>query len=66
VAGKLSKSDVGYSLGQPHCGLCTHFREDKESEKGTCELVAGTIDEDYWCKLYKQKHKPTIAEGGGS
>lgn len=63
MAGKLSKKDVDYGPGMPHCGACTHFSEDEATEKGSCELVTGAIDEDMWCKLFKPKRKPTIAEG---
>lgn len=61
--GKLKKADVGYGPGLPHCGACKHYREDKDSERGTCEFVAGAIDEDFWCKLYKPKRSMTLAAG---
>lgn len=65
---KLSKKDVDYGPGMPHCGACKHFQDDdeaKDDEAGTCELVAGPIEEDAWCKLFKPKRKPTLAEYGG-
>ena len=63
--GKLTKADVDYGPGMPHCGVCKHYREQDTSEKGSCELVAGPIDEDAWCKLFKPKSKPTLAESAG-
>ena len=54
-AGKKSKASVNYSLGGDHCGACTHFYgENEATESGFCELVAGAIKEDYWCKLFKR------------
>lgn len=68
MAAKISKADAGYGEGMPHCGICAHYLEAKEdatTERGACELVMGPIDEDAWCKLFKPKRKPTIAEEGG-
>jgi hypothetical protein len=59
---KVSKSDAGYGPGLPHCGVCTHYEEGEDDEKGACELVSGAIDEDAWCKLYKAKRQKTLAE----
>jgi hypothetical protein len=62
---KLSKADVDYGEGMPHCGLCKHWiesAEDEKTENGACEIVAGAVDEDAWCKLFKPKRKPTLAE----
>ena len=58
MAEKRSKASVDYSLGGDHCGACTHWiesAENEETETGECELVAGPIKEDYWCKLFKRK-----------
>lgn len=58
VSGKRSKESVDYSLGGDHCGACTHFIESAENEAtetGLCELVAGDIKEDFWCKLFERK-----------
>jgi hypothetical protein len=63
MAKKISHADAGYTEGQPHCGTCEHFSEDEKSETGHCALVADPIDEDMWCRLYKPKRKPTLAEG---
>lgn len=52
--GKRAKSSVDYSLGGDHCGACTHFTEGA-GEKGTCDVVAGVIDEDYWCRLFNRR-----------
>lgn len=58
MADKQPKSAVNYSLGGDHCGACTHFIDENErTETGRCELVEGTIDEDYWCKLFKRKRR---------
>lgn len=54
-AGKRAKSSVDYSMGGDHCGICSHFRENPQGEKGTCDVVGGIIDEDYWCRLFKRK-----------
>ncbi|HXI76100.1 MAG TPA: high-potential iron-sulfur protein [Steroidobacteraceae bacterium] len=67
MAGKVSKADVDYGPGQPHCGMCDHFIDNDEGEgddeAGTCEIVMGKIREDAWCKLYKSRRQPTLAEG---
>lgn len=58
--GKRAKSSVDYSVGGDHCGVCTHWIESAENEAtetGKCELVAGSIKEDYWCRLFKRKGK---------
>ena len=60
---KKSKAAAGYSLGKPHCGMCVHFTESAKGETGSCELVEGGIDEDMWCRLYKQKRKTVADEG---
>jgi hypothetical protein len=64
---KLSHKDVEYGPGMPHCGVCTHYSEDEsakdEASEGHCKLVADPISEDGWCKLFKPKRKPTLAEG---
>lgn len=48
---KVSKASVDYSPGRHNsrCGLCTYYYQ------GTCELVAGHIDPDYWCRLFKMR-----------
>ena len=65
MMGKVSKKDAGYGPGLPHCGSCVHYSENEKTEKGSCELVAGTIDEDMWCKLFKAKRQKTLAEAAG-
>lgn len=55
---KRSKASVDYSLGGDHCGACVHFiNENEATETGECELVEGSIEEDYWCKLFKREGK---------
>ena len=34
--------------GQQRCGACTHFRPPNG-----CEIVAGRVSEEGWCKFYK-------------
>ena len=72
MAGKVSKKDAGYGPGMPHCGVCTHFIDNDDNvdagedyEDGECELVVGKIGEDMWCKLFREKRRKTLAEGGG-
>ena len=60
---KRAKADVHYGPGKPHCGVCTHFRDEDASGNGACELVEGKINEDMWCELFKDKRKATLAEG---
>lgn len=56
MAEKRSKSSVDYGQGGDHCGVCTHFiAENEATETGKCELVAGDIGEDMWCKLFARK-----------
>jgi len=62
MAEKVSKSSVRYSVGGDHCGACRFFTEGKTEGEGVCEKVAGPIDEDYWCKLFRRRRK-TIAHG---
>lgn len=37
--------------------------EDERTETGLCKKVEGPINEDFWCKLFKRKHRRAIAEG---
>lgn len=49
---KVSKPSVNYSkstMRRDRCGECAHFQPPK-----SCELVAGMIRPDYWCKLFKR------------
>ena len=48
MAGKYTKESVDYSKGTPekHCGICEHYRH------GSCRLVKGEIDPDYWCEKF--------------
>jgi hypothetical protein len=62
MAGKVSKKDAGYAPGLPHCGVCKHYSEGA-GERGSCELVAGSIADDMWCKLFEPMRQRTIAEG---
>ena len=69
MAEKQSKSAVGYKEGGDHCGVCRHFRagktEGQTGGQGSCELVAGVIGEDMWCKLFARA-KRTLAHGSES
>lgn len=49
---KLSKQEVDYSIGkgESRCKNCAHFEAPN-----ACELVAGVIDPDYWCKRFSLK-----------
>jgi len=51
TAMKRPKLAVDYSKGKPnaHCGICEHYNNH------ACELVAGTINPDMWCKLFDPK-----------
>jgi hypothetical protein len=53
---KLTKEAVGYSKGTPdaHCGICEHYRH------GTCLIVEGGIEPDYWCDKYRAGLRDTI------
>ena len=48
---KATKASVDYSRGtyKEHCGICEHYSDH------TCSKVQGTIEPDYWCKLYEPK-----------
>lgn len=58
-AGKVSKASVDYSPGMDgrYCHTCEHYLG------GSCELVRGSIDPDYWCRKFKHG-TPHFAEGG--
>jgi hypothetical protein len=49
---KLSKASVEYEhpAAKPaqHCGVCRHYRG------GSCEIVAGRIRPEDWCKRFKR------------
>lgn len=49
---KLSKESVDYSPGHrgSRCGICRHFLGH-----GVCEIVAGRIDPQYWCKKFSKR-----------
>lgn len=51
---KRSKSSVGYEhpAAKPanHCSVCVHYVKG-----GSCELVAGKIRPEDWCRLFKRK-----------
>lgn len=48
---KASKESVDYSKGMnsSHCGVCDHFEPPH-----ACAKVAGHIDVDMWCRLFKR------------
>lgn len=56
MPGRTDKKDANYRPARMHaqaleydlnCGSCNHFEDSK------CELVKGSIDEDYYCDFYK-------------
>lgn len=49
---KLAKAEVQYGPGKgtERCRLCEHF-----IPRDRCELVAGTIREDYWCNRFERR-----------
>jgi len=52
---KKSKGQVNYSKGmkKTHCGNCRYFL----AKQRICDLVAGRIEANMWCKLWKGKEK---------
>jgi|SwirhisoilCB2_FD_contig_21_40597106_length_254_multi_7_in_0_out_0_1 hypothetical protein len=50
--GKFSKAEVDYSrgMGETRCKNCTHYMGNH-----VCELVAGDIDPEYWCKKFQKR-----------
>lgn len=46
---KMAKSEVDYSPGmrESRCRNCQHFLPPS-----ACEIVAGRIDPDYWCRRF--------------
>lgn len=63
MAGKISKEDAGYTMGQENCAVCEHFQENAKNDSGKCELVEGVIEESMWCRLFRRPRSPTLAEG---
>ena len=55
---KLSKESVDYSKGLPdaHCGICEHYRH------GTCLIVEGEIDPNFWCNRFRHGVRATIVK----
>lgn len=51
---KISKQKADYKVGLPqaHCGICAHFHSPS-----ACEIVAGRIDPQKWCKYFERKKK---------
>lgn len=51
MSDKISKQDADYSPGMEskHCALCEHYLGDNR-----CEIVAGFIREDYWCRFFEK------------
>lgn len=48
----VPKESVNYSPGkkQQRCCFCGHYQIG-----GTCKLVVGPIDVNYWCKLFSRE-----------
>lgn len=61
MAGKVSKEDAGYTMGQENCAVCEHY---EAVAKDRCELVEGKIEEEMWCRLFKRPRSKTLAERG--
>lgn len=64
MADKVSKASVRYSLGGDHCAACVNWieaQEDEATETAPCRKVEGRVREDFWCKLFKRRHRRTIA-----
>lgn len=54
---KRQKKDVGYRLADHagrNCHLCRHIQLHGD-DPATCALVAGTVDRDHVCNLFKAK-----------
>lgn len=51
LATKVTKASVDYSKGMAtsRCGICEHFQKPD-----SCTKVAGRIDPQYWCRLFKK------------
>lgn len=57
---KVSKASVDYSLGHPRgdrCGVCKHFQKPNK-----CEIVAGLVKSNMWCKRFKRIRVTTMTE----
>jgi len=51
----LSPESVDYSpgIGEKVCGNCVHYIVEKDgAPTSLCEIVAGDIDPEYWCKRF--------------
>jgi hypothetical protein len=46
---KYTKTEAQYGPGKPseHCGICKFYRA------GLCTKVAGAIDPEGWCRLWR-------------
>lgn len=49
---KISKQKANYGGGmkKAHCAICKHFKAPD-----ACEVVAGRINPQAWCKFYEYK-----------
>jgi hypothetical protein len=55
VSAKLSKESVGFehpAKGPHHCGQCRHFEGPR-----ACEIVAGLIRSEDWCRRFEAKRR---------
>jgi len=58
MAAKKLKGAVGYGISRrkDHCGICRHY------DDGRCAKVEGSINPDYWCRLFKPAATTAAAE----
>lgn len=59
--GHVSKATAHYQYhpnGAQRCGVCVHFRA------GRCEIVAGQISPDGWCRYFRGARAPSGSAGG--
>ncbi len=50
MSGNVSKQEARYQdhpNGLAHCGICKHY-----GSNGNCEIVAGPVSPDGWCRFY--------------
>jgi hypothetical protein len=41
-------------MATSRCKNCVHFYRGVQGKLGSCELVAGSIDPEYWCKKFRR------------
>jgi hypothetical protein len=61
--GRVPKRVAHYQYhpnGPQHCGACVHFRPP-----GRCEIVAGQISADGWCRYFRSARARRGSRGSG-